>query len=103
MKTNKGFSLIEVIVVVVIVGILSAIAIPIYSGFVNDAKQDSVNSLAETAAAAANTYLRKTGSDPANVGVLMLHYDTNKFSIAINAGTNQVTVSGYGKTKTVSY
>ena len=104
MKTNnKGFSLIEVIVVVVIVGILSAIAIPIYSGFVADAKQDSVNNLAETAAAAANTYVRKRGETTLTVTVLNLHYDNTKYTITINTGTDEVTVAGYGKTKTVSY
>jgi len=100
MKTNNGFSLIEVIVVVVIVGILSAIAIPIYSGFVNDAKQEAVDNLAETAAAAANTYFRKTNTTP-TVNALKLHYDNTKYTITI--GANDIQIDGYGKTKTVPY
>ena len=64
LKKTSGFSLVEVIVAAVIVGILSAIAIPIYYGYITDAQQTTVNNLAETTAAAANAYWRKTGSDP---------------------------------------
>ena len=104
MKTgNSGFTLTEVIVVVVIVAILSAIAIPIYSGFVSDAKQDSVNNLAETAAAAANTYVRKKDETSLTVPILNLHYDSTKYTISIDKGNDQITVSGYGKMKTVTY
>ena len=61
MKTNAGFTLIEVIVVAVIIAVLAAIAIPVYNGFVRDARQDAVNNLAQTAAAAANAYQPASG------------------------------------------
>jgi len=65
MKQNdvkrRGFTLVEVIVVAVIVLVLSAVAIPLYNGFIKQARQDAVDNLAETAAAAANSYWRKTG------------------------------------------
>jgi len=38
LKNNKGFTLVEVIVVAVIVLILAAVAIPLYNGYINDSR-----------------------------------------------------------------
>ena len=42
-KDQKGFTLIEVIVVAVIVAILAAVAIPIYNGYVQSSRQNVVD------------------------------------------------------------
>jgi prepilin-type N-terminal cleavage/methylation domain-containing protein len=85
---RRGFTLIEVIIVAVIVLILSAVAIPMYGGFIKGARQDAVDGLAEAAAAAANSYWRKTGSVPAitgpNTEPLNLYYDNAKHALSIN-------------------
>lgn len=39
MRNKKGFTLVELMVVVIIIGILVAIAIPVYNGVQNNAKE----------------------------------------------------------------
>jgi prepilin-type N-terminal cleavage/methylation domain-containing protein len=100
---NRGFSLVEVIVVGVIIGILSAVAIPSYLGYVNSTKQEAVNNLAQTAAAAANSYFRRTGNNP-TVAQLNLFFDANKYTITVCSPS--VTVTDKSKctiTSTVAY
>lgn len=49
LKNKKGFTLIELIVVIAIIAILAAIAIPTFSGVMNDAKKANVISIAKNA------------------------------------------------------
>ena len=51
-KSNKGFTLVEVIVVAVIVAVLAAVAIPLYIGYINDSAQNVVNNQAAGLSAA---------------------------------------------------
>lgn len=47
-NNQKGFSLVELIIVLSVIGILSAIAIPKFSNIQNKAKESSVKALAHT-------------------------------------------------------
>lgn len=80
---RKGFTLVEVIVAAVIVAILAAVGVPILSGFIADAKQNSVDTLAETAAAAASSYWKKTGTVP-DTAQIDITYDHVKYSLTIS-------------------
>ncbi|MDR2577512.1 MAG: prepilin-type N-terminal cleavage/methylation domain-containing protein [Chitinispirillales bacterium] len=46
LKNNKGFTLVEVIVVAAIVLILAAVAIPMYMGYVRDSRQAAASNAA---------------------------------------------------------
>ncbi|MEO6096780.1 MAG: prepilin-type N-terminal cleavage/methylation domain-containing protein [Fibrobacteria bacterium] len=88
-----GFVLVEVIVVAVIVGILAAVAIPIYSGMVKSQRKDVSRGISQSAAVSANIYYRRYGVDPvcantaACVTTLGLFLtDASKYSISISAG-----------------
>ena len=54
-KNKKGFTLVEIIVVLVIIAILAAIAIPTMLGFVNEARQSEYIAEGRTALVAAQT------------------------------------------------
>ena len=49
-RNQKGFTLVEVIVVAVIVAVLAAVAIPLYLGYVNDSRLNSAENAAGSAA-----------------------------------------------------
>jgi prepilin-type N-terminal cleavage/methylation domain-containing protein len=104
-KTRKGFTLVEAVVVSVIVAILAAVAIPLYMSYLSNTRQESVNQLAQTAAAAANNFYRKTSANPA-LADLNLFYDASKFTVTVSGAGGTVTVtlvSPSGFTQTVSY
>jgi len=103
MHLKKGFTLVEVIVVSVIVAVLAAVAVPLYMGYLNGTRQANVDQLAQTAAASANDFFRKTGSNPA-VADLNLFYDHAQYGVSINAGNVTVTMTAKPQfTKTVAY
>jgi len=61
MQNQKGFTLVELMVVVVILGILVAIAVPVYSNITEQAAIKAHNANVRTLIGAATTYVASEG------------------------------------------
>jgi len=57
MKNNKGFTLVEILTAVTILGILSALAIAGYTRYIEYAKKQSYNTMAKSMSTAAEQYI----------------------------------------------
>ncbi len=93
MNAQKGFTLIELMIVVAIIGILAAIAIPAYGKY--QAKSKLTAGLAEISAAktAAEEYLTNGGADAADAVVTPLGLQKETTNCTIAAALNNATDS----------
>jgi prepilin-type N-terminal cleavage/methylation domain-containing protein len=72
MKSEKGFTLVELMVVVIILGILVAIAIPIFNNVTGDAQKKACAANERTLEGAVGMYLAANGGKmPSNLNELV--------------------------------
>lgn len=70
--TKKGFTLIELIVVIAIIGVLAAILVPTMLGYVRKSKLSSANTTASSVYKAINSALTELDEEGVDVGGLYL-------------------------------
>jgi type IV pilus assembly protein PilA len=98
MKKQQGFTLIELMIVVAIIGILAAIAIPAYQDYTIRAQVSEGMSLASGAKAAVAEFYQDSGTWPATNGAAGLSPAANiegQYTTGVAVVANVVTVT-YG-------
>ena len=103
LKKKKGFTLVELIVVIAIIGVLAAILVPTMLGYVTSSRVTSANSTAASIKNNVDSFL--TACDTAGYGMLKGSGNNSTITITVTAGswtvTNPTTAAfknGNGKT-----
>jgi type IV pilus assembly protein PilA len=99
MRNNKAFTMVELMVVVLIVGILAAVAVPLMSGRIDSAKWSEAKSAMGTIASAIRSYAAEKGNfttapSLADVGIANNDLDGTYFTHAAYVITSAANASG---------
>nr|WP_329956564.1 pilin [Collimonas humicola] len=92
-RAQRGFTLIELMIVVAIIGILAAIALPAYQDYTVRAKVSEGLVLADTAKLAVSETFQSTGSVPANAAAAGFSFVASKYVKLIDIANGVITIT----------
>ncbi len=101
---ESGFSLIEFVIIIVVVGILVAVAVPIFMNVRSQAETNAVKAAAAHGAVAAAASFAQGPSGPTDPSAAAHSAGSDGISVQLTSGSNAtdvcVTATGYSKSAT---
>ncbi|HWR77046.1 MAG TPA: pilin [Thiobacillus sp.] len=93
-KVQKGFTLIELMIVVAIIGILAAVAIPAYSDYTNRAKVTEIITAASACKTSVTEFFESQGALPATLAAAGCASNPTTHAGALTlSATGQITIA----------
>lgn len=99
LKKKKGFTLVELIVVIAIIGVLAAILVPTMLGYVTSSRITSANSTASSLRSSINSFI--TSMDSAGAGIKR-STTASTWTITVSGGTVTATPAASDLTNSAS-
>jgi type IV pilus assembly protein PilA len=98
-QSNKGFTLVEIMIVVVIIGLLAAMAIPAFQKVRQSSQDKAVLNNARQLSAAADQYYLENGVSTVTLSSLV---GSSNYVKALNLVANETYPGGYTQGETVT-
>ncbi len=89
-RDNKGFTLIELVMVIVILGILAAVAIPRFANLSSNAREASFKGAVGAVKSAVVAYLGENQAYPADIAAINQSFDSDDFTLQGSSSGSQI-------------